>query len=63
MVSPTSKEVLDHLLTNVIEVDTNDIKTLARAAVKFYKKLVSIKLKISIRSVKMATSLCPDGET
>ena len=45
MASPTLKEFLDHLLTNVLEFDTNDIKALARAGVNFYKKLISIKLK------------------
>ena len=38
---PTSREVLDHLLTNILEVDANEIKALPRAGVKFYKKIDS----------------------
>ena len=41
MTSPTSKAVLDHLLTNVLEIDSADIKALSKAGVKFYKKLDS----------------------
>ena len=45
MTSPTSKAVLDHLLTDVLEIDSADIKALSKADIKFYRKLVSLEFK------------------
>ena len=45
MSGPTSKEVLDHLLNNILEIDSTDIKALSKAGIKFYKKLVSLDYK------------------
>ena len=41
MVTPTSKEVLDHLLNNVLKVDPDDIKALSKAGIKYYRKLLT----------------------
>ena len=43
--SPTSKEVLDHLLANVLDVDAPDIKALSKAGIKYYRKLVNFEFK------------------
>ena len=42
---PTSKEVLDHLLNNVLEIDSADIKALSKSGIKFYKELFSLDYK------------------
>ena len=36
---PTSKVVLDHLLDNVLLINTGDIKALSKAGVKYFEKL------------------------
>ena len=43
MTEPSSKAVLDHLLTTVLQIDPLDIKALSKAGVKFYRKLTNLK--------------------
>ena len=45
MATPTTKAVLDHLLTIVLEIDSADIKALHKAGIKTYSKLTRLEFK------------------
>ena len=45
MTQPTLKEVLDHILNKVLEVDAKEIKSISKIGVKFYRQLVSFDFK------------------
>ena len=45
MMNPTSKEVFDHLLTNVLQIDAIGIKALSKACIKYYKILINLEVK------------------
>ena len=41
MATPNSREILDHLLINVFDVDPTDIKALLKAGAEYYRKLIT----------------------
>ena len=45
MTEPSSKAVLDYLLTTVLQIDPLDIKALSKAGVKFYQILINLKFR------------------
>ena len=45
MTAPTLKAVLDHLLINVLQIDSKDIKAISKASAKSYGKLMKLDFK------------------